>query len=96
MIALSFARIHHENLALFGVLPLVFDNQGDYRCVDAGHTLALSDTETLLAAGTGTVRNTTTDQRFDVRHDLSQRQVDMVRHGGAINAARRTAPETAE
>ena len=92
VIALSFARIHHENLALFGVLPLVFGNPDDYRTVDTGHTLALTDTETLLATGTGTVRNTTTDQRLDVHHDLSPRQVDMVRHGGAISAVRASAP----
>ena len=42
VIALSYARIHHENLALFGVLPLVFDDPDDYRTVDdTGHTLAL-------------------------------------------------------
>ena len=96
VIALSYARIHHENLVLFGVLPLVFDDPDDYRTVDAGDTLVIEDPETLLATGTGTALNTTTGRQLAVRHDLSRRQAGIVRQGGAINAARRTAPETAE
>ena len=33
----------------------------------------------------------TTGRRFAVRHELSARQAEIVRQGGAINAARRTA-----
>lgn len=91
VIAVDYARIHHENLVLFGVLPLVFTDPDGYEAVDAGHTLLLDGPVTLLEAGTGSVLNATTGNRFDVRHDLSPRQTDIVRHGGAINAVRMAA-----
>ena len=96
VIALSFARIHHENLVLFGVLPLTFDDPETYESVDAGHSLLIEDPLRLLKEGTGSVLNATSRLRFDVRHELSARQAEIVRQGGAINAARRAAPETAE
>ena len=93
--ALDYARIHHENLVLFGVLPLTFAGLGPYEALETGDTLVVEDPLGLLESGTSTVRNATTDLRFAVRHDLSPRQAEIVRRGGAINAARRPAPETA-
>ena len=96
VIALDYARIHHENLALFGVLPLVFADVQAYEAIQPGHTVLLEDPLGLLEAGTGSVLDTTRGVRFAVRHDLSPRQAEIVRQGGAINMVRRPAPETAE
>ncbi len=93
VIAVEYARIHHENLALFGVLPLVFGDVEDYEAIQAGHTVLLEDPLGLLEAGSGSVLDDTRGVRFEVRHDLSPRQAEMVRRGGAINMVRRaTAP----
>ena len=89
VIAVEYARIHHENLALFGVLPLVFGDVRDYEAIEAGHTILLEDPLGLLEAGSGAVLDATRDVRFEVRHDLSPRQAEMVRRGGAINTVRR-------
>ena len=94
--ALTYARIHHENLVLFGVLPLTFAGLGAYEALEAGDTLIVEDAHGLLSDGSGSVLEATTGRRFAVRHDLSARQTEIVRQGGAINAARRTAaPEQA-
>ena len=89
VIAVDYARIHHENLALFGVLPLVFTDVEDYEAIETGHTIVLEDPLGLLEAGTGSALDATSGVRFEVRHDLSPRQAEMVRRGGAINTVRR-------
>ena len=96
VIALSYARIHHENLALFGVLPLTFAGPGPYEALEAGHTLIIEDARGLLSVGSGSVLELITGRRFAVRHDLSARQAEIVRRGGAINAARRPGREIDE
>jgi predicted aconitate hydratase len=85
VIAKSFARIHWQNLANFGVLALEFDDPDDYDNVDQDDTLritgvrdALADQETLQ------VDNVTKDSSFTVRHRLSPRQVNDVLAGGLI------------
>jgi aconitate hydratase len=86
VIAKSFARIHWQNLVNFGVLPLTFADPADYDRLDIGDTLRLPDVAAALKAGRefdvevegagGTIR---------VRHALSQRQIDILLAGGAIN-----------
>ncbi|OBK38349.1 aconitate hydratase [Mycobacterium sp. 1245111.1] len=85
VIAKSFARIHWQNLANFGVLALEFDDPDDYDGIDQDDTLrikgirdALGDTDTLK------VDNVTKDTSFTVRHRLSPRQVKDVLAGGLI------------
>ncbi len=95
VIAIDYARIHHENLALFGVLPLIFGDPRTHGAIGAGHTIVLEDPLGLLEAGSGSLLDATRGVRFAVRHDLSARQAEIVRQGGAINAARRAAQETA-
>ena len=90
VIALDYARIHYENLAIFGVLPLRFCNADVYETVSAGHTLEFNDLARLLSEGTGGVFDATAGFTFDVCHDLSPRQTDIVLQGGAINAIRHT------
>jgi aconitate hydratase len=54
VIAKSFARIHWQNLANYGVLALEFENPGDYDTIDQGDTLGiqqLRDARSARAAG---------------------------------------------
>jgi aconitate hydratase len=86
VIARSFARIHWQNLVNFGVLPLTFADPADYDRLDIGDTIRLPDVAAVLrarrefdaeVAGSGrTIR---------VRHTLSERQIDILLAGGAIN-----------
>jgi aconitate hydratase len=85
VIAKSFARIHWQNLANFGVLALEFDNPADYDDIDRDDVLRLGGLrEAIDSADTLTVRNSTKDQTFTVRHRLSRRQVSDVLAGGLI------------
>lgn len=85
VIARSYARIHWQNLANFGVLAVEFTDSADYDRIDQGDDLSLDGLpETLQAGGKLTVRNVTKNQDYTVRHRLSPRQVAMVLAGGQI------------
>jgi aconitate hydratase len=85
VIAKSFARIHWQNLANFGVMALEFDNADDYDTVDQDDTLRLSGLrDTLAGQETLQVDNVTKETSFTVRHRLSPRQVKDVLSGGLI------------
>lgn len=84
VIAKSFARIHWQNLANFGVLALEFTDPADYDRVGLGHVLAFDDLVGSLDAAELTVRDVTTGEDIVLRHQLSPRQVDAVRAGGRI------------
>ena len=83
VIAKSFARIHWQNLANFGILALEFTDGGDYDTLEQGATLSFSGVRDALQNGaeiTGTVDGT----EYTFRHRLSERQVSMVLAGGLI------------
>ncbi|MGY1439792.1 aconitate hydratase [Streptomyces reniochalinae] len=89
VVARSFARIHWQNLVNFGVLPLEFEDGGDYERVREGDTLHLSGLRAALAPDAEPVlrlRNQTRDQEYAVRHRLSPRQRSLVLAGGIIPA----------
>ena len=85
VIAKSFARIHWQNLANYGVLALEFENPGDYDTIDQGDTLGIQHLRDALAnKDTLQVDNLTKKSTFTVRHRLSPRQVHDVLAGGLI------------
>lgn len=85
VVAVSFARIHWQNLANFGVLALAFTNPADHDRIQQGDVLLLTGIREALVTGTAIlVRNETRDEVYPVRHGLSTRQVDMLLAGGLI------------
>ncbi len=83
VIAKSFARIHWQNLANFGILALEFTDGADYDALEQGATLSFSGLHDALQGGseiTGSVNGT----EYTFRHQLSDRQVSMVLAGGLI------------
>ena len=85
VLAVSFARIHWQNLANFGVLALEFTDSADYQRISQGDILILDDLRHGIESGTEiTVHNATRDEHFTTRHRLSARQVAMVSAGGLI------------
>lgn len=92
VIAKSYARIHWQNLANFGVLALEFTDPQDYDRVSAGDRLLLPELRVETEAGNEIlVHNETTGTQFLVRHRLSPRQVAMVLAGGQIPLVKATA-----
>ena len=90
VIAVSYARIHWQNLVNFGVLPLEFADPDDYGRIAQGDELEAGDLRETLAAGDELhVRNLTRDETYRLRHRLSPRQRELVAAGGQIPFLRR-------
>lgn len=88
VVARSFARIHWQNLASFGVLAL---SLGDEDPLEIGTTLVVEELRAQVRGGT----NVTVEARGDagtrtlrLTHDLSARQIDVLFKGGIINHVR--------
>ncbi|WP_106538134.1 aconitate hydratase [Haloactinopolyspora alba] len=88
VVAKSYARIHWQNLANFGVLALEFADPGDYDALGRGDTLALDGLHEKLRTGRD-LHARVGDRTIRLRHRLSPRQVDMVLTGGVIPVLRR-------
>ncbi|HET6456924.1 MAG TPA: aconitate hydratase [Armatimonadota bacterium] len=89
VIVKSFARIHRANLVNFGILPLTFVNPSDYDGVGMDDELEIADVRNRLEESpTLVVRNKTRGTEFEVRHDLSPRQADIILAGGMLNMMR--------
>ncbi|MGW7487446.1 aconitate hydratase [Streptomyces sp. NPDC054786] len=89
VIAKSYARIHWQNLANFGVLALEFNDPDDFARIEAGDGLRLSDLHDALAetdAPPLRLHNTTRNEEYLVHHRLSPRQREAVLAGGIIPA----------
>jgi aconitate hydratase len=82
----GFARIHAQNLINFGVLPLTFIDHADYDVIQAGDVLRLTDLRRVLTEGGElVVENVARQHKFQVRHDMSPRQVQFLLRGGLIS-----------
>jgi aconitate hydratase len=85
VLAISFARIHWQNLANFGVLAIEFENASDYQRIQQGDVLVLDDIRDALTSGTKmTVTNKTRGETYSAQHHLSLRQIRMLLAGGLI------------
>ncbi|HRP97657.1 MAG TPA: aconitate hydratase [Rhodocyclaceae bacterium] len=95
VVAKSFARIHWQNLVNFGILPLTFADPSDHARIEQDDLLALRGLDRRLRAGEPlTLVNTTRNERYEVCHTLSERQLRILRDGGVIrHIARQCAAE---
>lgn len=85
VVAKSFARIHWQNLANFGILALEFVDPDDYDDIQQGDTLVLEGLRQTLPAGDRLEAvNRRAGTAYELRHRLSPRQVSMVIAGGQI------------
>lgn len=85
VITKSFERIHSANLVNFGIVPLTFVNEGDYDRIDQGDEIEIRNLREALKNGNKiSVRNRTKGLEFEVKHDLSRRQVDIILAGGSL------------
>lgn len=84
----SFARIHKSNLVNFGVVPLVFENKGDYDTIEQGDIITLNNIRRLIDAGETRIPVTVNDRTVMTVLDVSERQRKMLLAGGLLNMAR--------
>ncbi|HZK25664.1 MAG TPA: aconitate hydratase [Oscillospiraceae bacterium] len=89
VLAKSFARIHCANLVNFGILPLTFCEEADYEALKQDDILSITALTTQLQAGnTITVTNDTSGVSFSVKHELTNRQIQIILAGGLLNFTR--------
>ncbi|MCX6377206.1 MAG: aconitate hydratase, partial [Armatimonadetes bacterium] len=89
VIAKSFARIHRANLVNFGILPLTFVNPADYDGIAQEDHLEVAEVRASLASSSPlTVKNRTRGTQFEVRHELTPRQIEIILAGGMLNYTR--------
>ena len=97
VIAVSFARIHRDNLINNGILPLTLANPDDYARIAQGDRLTLPHARALIAKGATQLTMTDETQGFTflVTLEVSPRQRQMLLAGGLINMTRGAAPLSA-
>jgi len=88
-IAKSYARIHRQNLANFGILPLLFKDEESYDSIEQGDTLQFRNLREQVKSGTDVeVTNADKDETYVVEHDLSDRELKMVLEGSQISVVK--------
>jgi len=89
VLAKSFERIHAANLVNFGILPLTFRDAADYEKLEAGDRLRLKNLRAELRPGKAlTIKNETEGYALEADHNLSERQLAIVKAGGQLNYQR--------
>ncbi|MFS1523359.1 aconitate hydratase [Microbulbifer sp. 2304DJ12-6] len=89
IIAKSMARIHRRNLVNFGVLPLLFDNPGDYDHLKQDIVLEIDQPIDQLKSGKPIeLKVPLPGDSIYLRHDLSEDEIQILEAGGLINAVR--------
>ena len=88
VIAKSFARIHRRNLALNGIAPLGFTDEGDYDGIGEGDELRIEGVREALASGAETVAVRAGDRRFEVRLELLPGEREVLLAGGLLRLIR--------
>ncbi len=89
VLAVSYARIHRQNLVNAGILPLLFDHAEDLGAIEQSDSLMLEHIHEGLRKDHFEIKNERTGARIVAHHSLPERQVDLIFEGGALNAARR-------
>ena len=86
VITKSFARIHCANLINAGILPLNFANPDDYDKITQGDELSLKGIKNAIVNNEPAILiNLTTNEEYEIKYDLSQRQKDIILAGGLLN-----------
>lgn len=86
VIAVSFARIHRDNLINSGILPLVFDNASDYAKIMHDDVLKIENPIEQINAGNKIiVKNITNGTSFTTILDISERLKAIIIDGGVLN-----------
>lgn len=83
VIALSFARIHWQNLINFGILPLVFKNPDDYKTIKLNDIVTIDHLPEILKNKVFDIQ--VNNRIIQVEQTLSERQKEILELGGLIN-----------
>jgi aconitate hydratase len=96
ILAKSFARIHHDNLVNFGVVPLTFAHEADYDAIAPGDVLAIRDIRQLLCDGANLlpILHVSQGTTITAQLNLLPRLRKILLAGGLLNFVGQAAEET--
>lgn len=90
VIAMSFARIHRANLINFGILPFHFKNTEDYKRVEKGDRILITDIKkSLTGSQSYSVYNITKGYSFEIFSNLNGREIVVLLTGGLLPYTRK-------
>lgn len=84
-IAKSFARIHRANLINFGILPLTFNETGDYDKIKQGDRIKITGIRALVGAGAREIPVQVDGGEIVTVLDASERERQQLLAGGMLN-----------
>jgi len=85
VIAKSFARIHKANLINNAIIPLVFKDVKDYEDIEFMDELVIEDVANQIEKGIVIVKNITKGSEYKTLPEVTEREKQMLIHGGLIN-----------
>jgi aconitate hydratase len=85
VLAKSFARIHHDNLINYGILPLRFTDAADYDRINQDDKLVIKNVKELVSKGEFVITNETQGFEIKAYATLSDRQKEVLLAGGQLN-----------
>jgi aconitate hydratase len=85
VIVKSFDKIHEANLANFGIIPLIFENESSYDWIYQGDILFTSQLQTSLRGRRLKVKNLSKGIELWMKHELSDRLIKILLAGGSLN-----------
>ncbi len=86
VIAKTIERIHQANLVNFGIVPLLFENNGDYNSIEQGDKMEISDLRKTILENKQDIiaKNITKNKEFKLKLSLSYRQRKIILVGGLL------------
>ncbi len=85
VLAKSFARIHAANLINAGILPLIFEDPGNYDSLEQDHSLRIMHIREGIESGKITIVNETTGKTITALCNFTPRQQQILLKGGLLN-----------
>ncbi|MDX1775741.1 MAG: aconitate hydratase [Desulfobulbales bacterium] len=86
----SFARIHKANLINFGIVPLTFNDPGDYDALKQGAAVEIPDIRRKITAGENTFTVLIDNRPVQANLEVSGRHREILLAGGLLNWAKST------
>jgi aconitate hydratase len=88
VLALSFARIHRDNLINNGILPLEIIDPQDYQDLSQDNELVIENAPQQVLSGKVEVKNITKNKIIKTELNISERAKKLLVAGGLLNSVK--------
>jgi aconitate hydratase len=85
VVAFAIERIHAANLVNFGILPLTFADPADYDAIEENGGIRIENVRKQLAPGTNIKASLSNGETIELKHNLSQEDIETILAGGKLN-----------